>query len=510
MRKKASKIKTSIHIIILFLLSLIILATSYIKICFGNETIDEFIFYLTNGVGNGDMGIYIVALEMCFPFFLILFPFIISLFYNILIDKNIIMKFKNKSIKIYPIDFIRNHKIIFTTLIGIVSLTIAILNLNIDDYYKNVMSESTFIKDNYVMVPENVTFNEKRNLIYIVVESLETTFFTKEQGGEWDYAVTPELYRLLNDEDSISFSATDKAGGMSVLSGASWTTAAIVANSTGLPFKIPIQRNSYHSDNFMNGAYAIGDLLKDHGYYNEVISGAKTDFGGIQEFYTKHGDYSIIDINSLEDYGFEMDKSDKGPWGFNDKYLFEIAKKRLNIVSKKNKPFNMTLISIDNHPNDGFIGDYSVDDYDVRYENVYATDSKLIYEFIKWVKQQDFYEDTTIVIVGDHLNMQTEFFKGKEEDNRFIYNVIINSAVTTNNTKNRIFTAVDMYPTTVAALGGNIKGNQLGLGINLFSEEQTLAEKYGLAELNSNIEKRSPFYNTYILGPDFFIISARY
>lgn len=103
--------------------------------------------------------------------------------------------------------------------------------------------------------------------------------------------------------------------------------------------------------------------------------------------------------------------------------------------------------------------------------------------------------------------MQTEFFK--ECSNRYIYNVIINSAVTTTNTKNRIFTAVDMYPTTVAAIGGTIKKDQLGLGINLFSDKKTLAEIYGLSEFNSNLDKNSLFYNTYILGSDYFEMSVR-
>lgn len=505
--KKRSKIMKVVHILILTISILIILGTSYIKIFFANETIDEFIFYLSNGVSNGDMGIYWLAIEMCFPFFLLLFLIIISLFYNVLINKEIIIKLKKKSYKIYPIDFIRKHKVIWTIVFVVLSLVIAIFNLNLDDYYKNVISKSTFIEDNYVMYPDSIVFNEKRNLIYIVVESLETTMFTKDQGGDWNYEVNSELYNLLNEEGSIYFSATDKVAGMSSQSGGSWTTAAIVSNSTGLPFKIPINGNSYHSDNFMNGAYAIGDLLKDNGYYNEVISAARTNFGGLQEFYTKHGDYSIIDIDNLNEYNFSYDDSDIGPWGFNDNYLFEIAKERLKIVSQKEEPFNMSLITIDTHPNDGFIGDYSVSDYNVQYENVYATESKLLYEFITWIKQQDFYPNTTIVIVGDHLNMQTEFFK--ECSNRYIYNVIINSAVTTTNTKNRIFTAVDMYPTTVAAIGGTIKKDQLGLGINLFSDKKTLAEIYGLSEFNSNLDKNSLFYNTYILGSDYFEMSVR-
>lgn len=500
--QKSKKIRIFFHIFILIIFSLIIIGTSYIKIFFGNETIDEFIFYLNNGAGNGDMGIYWLVIKTCFPFFLLLLFIMISLLYNILINYKIILYTKKRGFKIYPIEFLRNHKIISTTFFCMLSLIIAFFNLNLNNYYKNALTKSTFIEEHYIMNPDDVVFQEKRNLIFIIVESLETTMFTKEQGGEWNYEIIPELYDLLNEEGSIYFSSTENTGGMSSQSAGSWTTAAIVSSSTGLPFKVPMNRNGYHSDNFMNGAYAVGDLLKENGYYNEVISAATTDFGGLQEFYTKHGNYSIVDLNSLEKYGFSHTDSDIGPWGFNDRYLFEIAKKRLEKVSQKEEPFNMTLITIDTHPNDGFIGDYSVDDYDVQYENVYATDSKLIYDFVSWVKQQDFYKNTTIVIVGDHLNMQTKFFKGRNK-NRYIYNVIINSAVTTNNTKNRIFTAVDMYPTTVAAIGGTIKENQLGIGVNLFSDKQTLAEKYGLDEFNAQLEKRSSFYNTYILGKDF-------
>ena len=68
---------------------------------------------------------------------------------------------------------------------------------------------------------------------------------------------------------------------MNMLAETTWTTAGVVSNTSGLPFKIPIDGNEYHSDNFMNGAYALGDILKNNGYYNELISTARTNFGGI-------------------------------------------------------------------------------------------------------------------------------------------------------------------------------------------------------------------------------------
>ena len=45
--------------------------------------------------------------------------------------------------------------------------------------------------------------------------------------------------------------------------------------------------------------------------------------------------------------------------------------------------------------------------------------------------------------------------------------------------KARIYSEMDLFPTTIASLGFKIEGNRLGLGTNLFSKEETLLEKYG-------------------------------
>ena len=58
---------------------------------------------------------------------------------------------------------------------------------------------------------------------------------------------------------------------------------------------------------------------------------------------------------------------------------------------------------------------------------------------------------------------------------------------------------MDLYPTTLAALGATIEGNKLALGTNLFSEEQTLIEKYGFKYVDNELKKVSKFYDNYIL-----------
>lgn len=501
----------SIHIIYLLLLIILFVASLYMKYNFSNETIDEIYFYLINGAEKSDINVFISAIKECFWFAMLLIILIIGLFHNVLFKFRFILKFirnkkENLKIQLYPIKLIYNHKIIFTFLLTLLLGYMSCDNMKVFAYFENNITSSDFIEANYVY-PEKtkVTFNKKNNLIMIFVESLETTFFTKEQGGDWDYEVIPELYDLLFEEDSIYFSSDDKVGGMLNLETTTWTTGSVVSNTTGLPFKIPIDGNEYHSDNFMNGSYALGDMLKNHGYYNELISSANTSFGGFNQYFTKHGNYNIIDIDNLNDVKLKLKKADKGPWGFNDRYLFNVAKERLDILSKNNLPFNLTLVGVDTHFIDGFKGEYTIDEYDTQYENVYATESKLIYDFVSWVKEQDFYKDTTIVIIGDHLSMQDPFFEGHNQDLRKRYFLVINSLVDTNNYKNRLYTSLDTYPTVVAAIGGEIEGNKLGLGVNLFSMKKTLAERddFDFDYINEEIVKKSDFYNDKILGSDY-------
>ena len=510
LKKKNKKIFSIIQIIILLIATGIIVASFYTKSTFPMTSIEELYFYYNNGVQNSDSGVFISAIKFCLPYALLLFVILCALFFDLSfghlkLKKTIHKKNKeNKVISFYPVNIIINHRIIANIILVICSMLFVGYCFKSFTFLKDASTNSTFIEKNYVDPKKtDVKFNKKRNLVVLFVESLETSFFTKKQGGYWNYEVTPELYKLLKEKDSIAFHDKNSAQQMSMIEGASWTTASVVTNNTGIPFKIPIGSNDYHSKNFMNGSYALGDMLKDEGYHNEVISGATTSFGGIKEFYTRHGKYDIIDTDTLNNYGFKMKEKDKGAWGFNDKYMFDIAKKRLKKISKSSQPFNLQIISIDNHFPDGFVGDYTLNKYKTQYENVYATDSKLIYDFVSWIKKQDFYKDTTILVVGDHVSMQTGYFASRGITNRYVYSCLINSDLDAKKENNRIYSALDTYPTLISAIGGQIKGDRLGLGVNMLSSKQTLTEQYGFALVNGEVKKNSDFYNKKILADDY-------
>ncbi|MBQ1965820.1 MAG: LTA synthase family protein, partial [Clostridia bacterium] len=110
----------------------------------------------------------------------------------------------------------------------------------------------------------------------------------------------------------------------------------------------------------------------------------------------------------------------------------------------------------------------------------------------------EFYENTTVIITGDHYSMNTEYFQDNvpEDYVRRVYNCFINAPLEAENAKNREFTTLDMFPTTLAAIGCKIEGNRLGLGTNLFSSERTLSEQLGMDYLNAEILKPSPYYES--------------
>ena len=97
--------------------------------------------------------------------------------------------------------------------------------------------------------------------------------------------------------------------------------------------------------------------------------------------------------------------------------------------------------------------------------------------------------------------MNPAYFENLDEGyERTIYNLFINSSLEEKNNKNRLFCTMDIFPTTLASMGYTIEGDRLALGTNLYSGKKTLMEQYGREKLNSEMAKRSAFYNKKIIN----------
>lgn len=400
------------------------------------------------------------------------------------------------------VNFVRKHTIMFSALFLVVAVIIFITQLDVVAYVGLVSTNSSFIEENYVSPYEvNLEFpQEKRNLIYIFLESMENTFADTSVGEPIFENCIPELTKLA--EKNVNFSHTKELGGAYSYLGTTWTAAAMATQTSGVPIKVVVaaDEDTYGAEeDFLPGVVSIGDVLEKYGYNQTLLVGSDAEFHGRQPYFVKHGNYNIVDIDSLKAEG-RLPEDYHEWWGFEDQKLFAFAREEVSKLASQEAPFNFTMLTCDTHFPDGYVCDLCQEEYEDQYSNVLACSSRQVYEFVEWIKAQPFYENTTIVISGDHLTMDNDFLEEIDQEyERTIYNCIINAPVEPINEKNRKFGTMDMFPTTLAAMGVKIEGECLGLGTNLFSEKATLTEVYGFDLLNEEMQKRSEFYNEEIL-----------
>jgi hypothetical protein len=280
----------------------------------------------------------------------------------------------------------------------------------------------------------------------------------------------------------------------------------IFAQSAGLPLKIDLgedfkdQRGSFNKmntqDAFFEKVTNIGDILEEEGYRNVFMLGSNATFGGRRLYFSQHGNYEIDDYNWAVEQGL-IPQDYYVFWGMEDEKLFAAARDRLTEISESGEPFNFTILTVDTHFEDGYMCDLcDPDQYPGNnYANVMACSSRQTAAFIDWVQKQDFYENTTIVLCGDHTTMDSDFCNNVPPDyDRRVYTAFINAdAEPVDPSRCREYSTLDQFPTTLAALGCTIEGNRLGLGTNLFSGEDTLLEKYGVQKVAEEMDKKSNF-----------------
>ncbi len=373
--------------------------------------------------------------------------------------------------------------------------------LKIKDFVVSSMSKTHLYEDYYVKPDiEKITSDKKRNLLYIYMESLETSYASTDVGGfQGENNYIPNLTRIASE--NISFSEDDRLGGFHCCVGASWTAGALFASESGIPFTFVVDLDKdWNADlanrsSFAKGAVCLGDILHEKGYYQEFLCGSDAVFGGRKSFFEGHGEFDIYDLTDATQNGY-ITEDEYVWWGLEDKNLYKIAKDELTRIAALDQPFNLTMLTVDTHHVGGWVCDLCGDEYPDQVANVVACADRQIDEFISWCTEQSWFENTTIVIQGDHPRMDNDLVEGISYYDRTVYNCFINSAVNTNglNTNNRDFTPMDMFPTVLAAMGYEIPGNRLGLGTNLFSGATTLLKELGFENLETELCKYSAYY----------------
>ena len=367
-------------------------------------------------------------------------------------------------------------------------------------HYVGMKGTKSTIYETYYVKPDDsvLTFPEKkRNLVFIYLESMESTFASGEDGGCQDMNYIQGLTDLTREKDSVHFSNTDRLGGASVfVPSITFTQGSTVAQTSGISLNTQLipQNGVVEYPNMTR----LEDILHDHGYNQIYIEGSKGEFSMYDQYVGRYDDSKLYDRIRLVEEGYASEDEDYiWKWGIEDRKLFEITEQLITEASKEDKPFFVTMYTMDTHSYEcGHrcpICDESIGhDY---LASVNCTSNQTA-KFIEWIRQQPFYENTTVILVGDHLgNAKTSKVEIDDDYTRTTYNCFINAAKEPVNTKNRVFSSLDMFPSTLSAIGVEIRGDRLGLGTDLFSSTKTLAEELGVSEYRKQLEQSSDYYD---------------
>ena len=324
-----------------------------------------------------------------------------------------------------------------------------------------------------------------KNIILIFAESIEDNFSDENYWGE---NLIPYLSVL--KKEGVSFR------GYKSINGTNWTIASNVATFCGVPIRVHLRDLlGPQTEHFLPGAECLPDMLHKVGYHNVFSTGTYISFVGTDVFIKEHHFDEVFGRDELIEQNFASD-DDIGleEYGINDTAMFEFARKKISELSSRRQPFFISIQTLDTHFPSGYVHSSCETKYGDTRDAIKCSD-KIIYDFIKWCQNQDFYADTTIIIVGDHLMMTSSDIAEQSEvyPQREIYSVILEQNIK----PQTIFKPYSMFDwsATIADKAGIISGPYLGLGVSLLRNDETLAERLGAQKLEEEVLKNSGKYN---------------
>ena len=195
--------------VLVFLGLLLIKVGEWVPQNFGNISFEQILFHLIVPMEGTDTSFVESFVEYCLPM-----PAFISgllLFFCYLRDRVVSSDIKNNIFECKQYNIL----IIVTTVACLFiygfGITDCIYAVGIDEYWYNV-SHPSKIYENYYVDPSTVSYifpEQKRNLIYIFLESMETTYEDFDHGGAFEESRIPELTELADNNLTFSFGNND-------------------------------------------------------------------------------------------------------------------------------------------------------------------------------------------------------------------------------------------------------------------------------------------------------------
>lgn len=290
--------------------------------------------------------------------------------------------------------------------LGAYNFTIIDAVQNVKSSTQRVLADSSDVTEvqnytnNKYAEPDEDLFGiaEGKNVIKIHLESFQSFLIDHELDGE---EVTPFLNSLVNDE-SENFTYFENFFHQTE-QGKTADAELIMDNSIyGLP------QGSAFVTKGKNTYQALPDVLdQEKGYKSAVLHGDDKSFWNRDEIYKQFG------VDYFFDSGYyDMDDDQVIGYGLKDKPFFKESMPMLETLNEQDEPFYAHMISLTHHhpylidDEDATIdpaetGDGSVDRY---FQTARYLDESLE-QFFNDLKESGLYEDSVIMIYGDHYGI---------------------------------------------------------------------------------------------------------
>ncbi|MGB3160022.1 MAG: LTA synthase family protein [Carnobacterium sp.] len=337
--------------------------------------------------------------------------------------------------------------------------------------------------------PEMFGVAENKNVIYLHLESFQqflVDYKLEDENGEL-HEVTPFINSIFHDQQTQSFTNIFHQVGQ----GKTADSEMLLENSLfGLP-----QGGAFTQvggSNTFQSSYNI--LESEKGYTSAVLH------GNVGSFWNRDNTYKQMGVDYFFDSSYyDLSEGNTLEYGLKDKLFFNESAKYLEQLPQ---PFYSKMISVSNHfpyPLDEANVDFKpAQTADETVNNYFVTAHYLdqaVEEFFNYLKASGLYENSMIVLYGDHygisnsrnkalaplLGEDPETWNGYNDDMMQRIPLMYHIPGTTNGKINEEFGGqVDMLPTMMHLLGVETKDNVM-MGTDLFSTEhdETVAFRNG-------------------------------
>lgn len=293
------------------------------------------------------------------------------------------------------------------------------------------------------------TSNDKKNLILIMVESLQSWPINLNIDG---VEVTPFLNSLVKNDSVLFFSKV-----LPQVKGGRSSDAQLLVN-TGL---LPIREGSTASLFGTNVYIGLPHLLKEMGYSSYSFICEDKSFWNQEATSQSYGFDKLYD-NLGKKYGYRADE-----------HMFKSA---IEIIKEKEMPFYAQLVTLSGHDivetdfeselrKKSFISNEIKNDLIIT-EYV----DKCIKNFINDLKLNNMYDNSIIVITGDHFFITYDKFEGREKcelSDRYVPFIVINSPLMTET--DNVIGQSDIFPSILDIMG--VESDYRGLGESVFRKQ---------------------------------------